>query len=163
MLIQEFEKEQIKKLSTYKKDKSFNFEVGDSVKVHYKITEGKTTRIQVFEGIVIAKSRAKTNLNATITVRKISSGIGVERTFHIHSPLVAKIEVTKKGDVRRGKLYFLRNLKGKAARIKEKLNFDNSSSSSEQKTEEIVEENNNVEPEVKDVAVELAEDKSTQE
>jgi large subunit ribosomal protein L19 len=123
MLLEEFEKSQRQKLSTEKKSKHLNFKAGDSVKVHYKITEGKTTRIQIFEGVVIARSKSLDNLNATFTVRKISNGVGVERTFQIHSPLLDDVIVTKKGDVRRGKLYFLRNLRGKASRIKEKLVF----------------------------------------
>jgi len=123
MLLEEFEKSQLQKLSTEKKSKHLNFKTGDNVKVYYKITEGKTTRIQIFEGVVIAKSKSANNLNATFTVRKISNGIGVERTFQIHSPLLDDVVVTKKGDVRRGKLYFLRKLRGKASRIKEKLVF----------------------------------------
>ena len=83
--------------------------------------EGDSSRIQIFEGVIIAKERQKNNFNSTITVRKISQNIGVERKFLIHSPLVEKIEITKKGVVRRGKLYYLRNLKGKSARIKEKI------------------------------------------
>ncbi len=100
-----------------------NFKSGDTVSVKYKITEGETTRIQAFNGIVIARTKSKSNYNATFTVRKISSGVGVERKFNLYSPLIAGIEVLKQGDVRRAKLYFLRNLTGKASRIKEKLDF----------------------------------------
>lgn len=100
-----------------------NFKVGDTVKVKYKITEGTTTRIQIFMGVVIARSKSFTNYNATFTVRKISSGVGVERKFMLYSPLIAGIELTKQGVVRRAKLYYLRNLTGKASRIKEKLDF----------------------------------------
>ena len=88
------------------------FHVGDNVKVHYRITEGNRERIQVFQGDVIRRE--------TFTVRKISFSIGVERTFPVHSPKIEKIEVTRKGDVRRAKLYYLRNKVGKAAKIKEK-------------------------------------------
>ena len=94
------------------------FHVGDNVKVHYRITEGNRERIQVFEGDVIR--RQGESVRETFTVRKISFSIGVERTFPVHSPKIEKIEVTRKGDVRRAKLYYLRNKVGKAAKIKEK-------------------------------------------
>ena len=94
------------------------FHVGDNVKVHYRITEGNRERIQVFQGDVIR--RQGESVRETITVRKISFSIGVERTFPVHSPKIEKIEVTRKGDVRRAKLYYLRNKVGKAAKIKEK-------------------------------------------
>ena len=94
------------------------FHVGDNVKVHYRITEGNRERIQVFQGDVIR--RQGESVRATFTVRKISFSIGVERTFPVHSPKIEKIEVTRKGDVRRAKLYYLRNKVGKAAKIKEK-------------------------------------------
>ncbi|MBW2673985.1 MAG: 50S ribosomal protein L19 [Deltaproteobacteria bacterium] len=93
------------------------FKPGDTVKVHVKIVEGQKERIQVFQGSVIRK-RAGQN-RATFTVRKISSGVGVERTFPLHSPIIDKIEVVMRGRVRRSRLYFLRDLKGKKARIKE--------------------------------------------
>jgi len=93
------------------------FKPGDTVKVHVKIVEGQKERIQIFQGSVIRK-RAGQN-RATFTVRKISSGVGVERTFPIHSPIIDKIEVVMKGRVRRSRLYYLRDLKGKKARIKE--------------------------------------------
>ncbi|MEA3487084.1 MAG: 50S ribosomal protein L19 [Thermodesulfobacteriota bacterium] len=93
------------------------FKPGDTVKVHVKIIEGQKERIQVFQGSVIRK-RAGQN-RATFTVRKISSGIGVERTFPVHSPIIDKIEVVMRGRVRRSRLYYLRELKGKKARIKE--------------------------------------------
>ena len=92
--------------------------VGDNVKVHYRITEGNRERIQVFQGDVIR--RQGESVRETFTVRKISFSIGVERTFPVHSPKIEKIEVTRKGDVRRAKLYYLRNKVGKAAKIKEK-------------------------------------------
>lgn len=94
------------------------FHVGDNVKVHYRITEGNRERIQVFQGDVIR--RQGESVRETFIVRKISFSIGVERTFPVHSPKIEKIEVTRKGDVRRAKLYYLRNKVGKAAKIKEK-------------------------------------------
>ena len=94
------------------------FHVGDNVKDHYRITEGNRERIQVFQGDVIR--RQGESVRETFTVRKISFSIGVERTFPVHSPKIEKIEVTRKGDVRRAKLYYLRNKVGKAAKIKEK-------------------------------------------
>ena len=94
------------------------FHVGDNVKVHYRITEGNRERIQVFQGDVIR--RQGESVRETFTVRKISFSIGVERTFPVHSPKIEKIEVTRKGDVRRAKLYYLRNKVGKAAKIEEK-------------------------------------------
>jgi large subunit ribosomal protein L19 len=92
------------------------FKPGDTVRVHAKIIEGDKERIQVFEGVVI--SRANSGNRASFTVRKISYGVGVERVFPLHSPRIDKIEVTTIGHVRRAKLYYLRNLSGKAARIK---------------------------------------------
>ncbi|MEJ6348551.1 MULTISPECIES: 50S ribosomal protein L19 [Holzapfeliella] len=95
-----------------------DFRAGDTVRVHAKVVEGTRERIQIFEGVVI--KRRGTGVSASYTVRKISSGVGVERTFPLHTPRVAKIEVTRQGRVRRAKLYYLRNLRGKAARIPEK-------------------------------------------
>jgi len=95
-----------------------SFREGDTVRVHARIREGDKERIQVFEGIVIRKRKGKTG--ATFTVRKVSYGIGVERIFPLHSPLIDKIEVVTRGKVRRSRLYYLRGLRGKAARIKEK-------------------------------------------
>jgi len=94
------------------------FGPGDTLRVHAKIVEGNRERIQVFEGVVIG--RQGTGVRETFTVRRISYGIGVERMFPVHSPRIAKIEVVRRGIVRRAKLYYLRNLTGKAARIKEK-------------------------------------------
>ena len=96
-----------------------DFNIGDTVKVSVKIKEGDKERIQIFQGTVIKRQNA--GLNETFTVRKISSGVGVERTFPVHSPKVAKIEVTRQGKVRRAKLYYLRDRVGKAAKTKEKL------------------------------------------
>jgi large subunit ribosomal protein L19 len=95
------------------------FGAGDTVVVQVKVKEGDRERLQAFEGVVIAKRNR--GLNSSFTVRKISQGEGVERVFQTHSPTVAEIEVKRRGDVRRAKLYYLRDLQGKAARIKEKL------------------------------------------
>jgi large subunit ribosomal protein L19 len=93
------------------------FKTGDTVKVHVKIIEGQKQRIQAFEGIVIRKRKG--NSRANFTVRKISYGVGVERTFPLHSPIIDQIEVISKGKVRRSRLYFLRDLRGKKAKIKD--------------------------------------------
>jgi len=95
-----------------------NFIPGDTVKVHTKIKEGEKERIQIFEGVVIGKRKGLSN--ASFTVRKISYGVGVERIFHLHSPMIDKIEVVTHGRVRRSKIYYLRTLRGKAARIRER-------------------------------------------
>jgi large subunit ribosomal protein L19 len=95
-----------------------DFRAGDTVKVHVNIIEGSRSRIQVFQGIVIRKSGH--GIRETFTVRKISFQVGVERTFPIHSPVIDKIELETRGDVRRAKLYYLRKLRGKAAKIREK-------------------------------------------
>ena len=95
-----------------------DFGPGDSVKVHVKIKEGEKERIQVFQGVVISKRKGTTN--ASFTVRKVSYGVGVERVFPLHSPVLDKIEVVTRGRVRRAKIYYLRKLRGRAARIKEK-------------------------------------------
>ncbi len=110
-IIEAFEKEQMR---TDVPD----FRPGDTVKVHAKIREGEKERIQVFQGVVIRKRKG--NIGATFTVRKVSYGIGVERVFPLHSPVIDKIEVGTRGKVRRARLYYLRNLRGKAARLKEK-------------------------------------------
>jgi large subunit ribosomal protein L19 len=95
-----------------------NFIPGDTVKVHVKIKEGEKERIQAFQGVVISKRKGTTG--ATFTVRKVSYGVGVERIFPIHSPAIDRVEIITRGRVRRGKLYYLRNLRGKAARIRER-------------------------------------------
>ena len=94
------------------------FRAGDTVRVHVKVVEGTRERIQIFEGLVI--NRKNGGVRETFTVRRIASGVGVERTFPLHSPRLAKIELMRRGIVRRAKLYYLRNLTGKAARIREK-------------------------------------------
>ena len=95
-----------------------DFRAGDTVKVYVKVVEGTRERVQLFEGVVI--SRSGSGIREMFTVRRISYGIGVERTFPVHSPRLDRIEVARKGVVRRGKLYYLRNLTGKAARIRER-------------------------------------------
>ena len=95
-----------------------DFRPGDSVKVHIRIIEGNKERVQIFEGVVIRRRRG--NMGATFTVRKISHGVGVEKTFALHSPRLEKVEILSRGKVRRSRLYYLRGLRGKAARIKAK-------------------------------------------
>lgn len=95
-----------------------HFAAGDTVKVHVKIKEGEKERIQVYQGVVVSKRKGTTN--ATFTVRKVSYGVGVERIFPLHSPVIDQIEVVARGRVRRSKIYYLRKLRGKAARIRER-------------------------------------------
>ncbi len=121
--ILEFAKEQAKKIKEKREVQISSFKVGDTVSVKYKINEGGNTRVQAFNGVVIAKTKDDSNYAATFTVRKISSGVGVERKFPLYSPLLAGVEILKQGVVRRSKLYYLRSLTGKASRIKEKLDF----------------------------------------
>ena len=98
-----------------------DFKSGDTVKVHFRVIEGQRQRVQVFEGIVI--KRQGSTSRETFTVRKQSFGVGVERTFPVHSPVIDHIELVSRGDVRRAKLYYLRGLRGKAAKIREKRDF----------------------------------------
>lgn len=112
-IIQELENEQLKKDLP-------KFSPGDTVVVQVRVIEGERERLQAYEGVVVGISNR--GLNSSFTVRKISHGVGVERTFQTHSPQVASVAVKRRGDVRQAKLYYLRNLAGKAARIKEKLN-----------------------------------------
>ena len=109
-LIKAIEAEQIK-------DTISDFRIGDTVKVHYKIVEGTTERVQVYEGLVIAIKNASSR--KTVTVRKISYGVGVERIFPVNSPKIEKIEVVRRGRIRRAKLYYIRDRVGKAAKVKE--------------------------------------------
>ena len=95
-----------------------DFRPGDTVKVHVRVVEGNRSRIQVFQGVIIRRQGG--GIRETFTVRKVSFGVGVERTFPVHTPVVERIEVVTRGDVRRAKLYYLRELRGKAAKIKEK-------------------------------------------
>ena len=101
-----------------KRDDVPQFRAGDTVKVHVKVVEGSRSRIQIFQGVVIRIQGA--GIGRTFTVRKVSFGVGVERTFPLHSPIFEQIEIVTRGDVRRAKLYYLRNLRGKAAKIKER-------------------------------------------
>ena len=94
------------------------FRPGDTVKVHVRVVEGNRSRIQIFQGVIIRRQGG--GVRETFTVRKVSFGVGVERTFPLHTPVIEKIEVASRGDVRRAKLYYLRNLRGKAARIRER-------------------------------------------
>ena len=116
-LIQQLEQEEIARVSAGKTIPAFA--PGDTVVVQVKVKEGNRERLQAYEGVVIAKRNR--GLNSAFTVRKISSGEGVERTFQSYSPLVVSVEVKRRGDVRRAKLYYLRERSGKSARIKEKL------------------------------------------
>lgn len=118
-LIQQLEQEEIARLSEGRSIPEFA--PGDTVVVQVKVKEGNRERLQAYEGVVIAKRNR--GLNSSFIVRKISSGEGVERTFQTYSPLIGGIEVKRRGDVRRAKLYYLRDRSGKSARIKEKLNY----------------------------------------
>lgn len=109
-LIQTIENEQVK-------PDIENFQIGDTVKVHFSIVEGRTERVQIFEGLVIAKNNG--GVRRSFTVRKVSYGVGVERVFPLHSPRIQKIEVSRRGRVRRAKLYYIRNRVGKAAKVPE--------------------------------------------
>jgi large subunit ribosomal protein L19 len=114
-IVQQIEQEEIARLARKVPD----FAPGDTVVVNVNVKEGERKRVQAYEGVVIAKKNR--GINSSFTVRKISSGEGVERTFQTYSPLIASVEVKRKGDVRRAKLYYLRSRSGKSARIKEKL------------------------------------------
>jgi large subunit ribosomal protein L19 len=111
-IIEELEREQMR-------SELFSFAPGDTVSVQVRVREGSRERLQAFEGVVIG--RRNRGLNSAFTVRKISHGVGVERTFQLHSPLIADVEVKRRGDVRQAKLYYLRQRTGKSARIKEKV------------------------------------------
>ena len=101
-----------------KRDDLPAFRAGDSLKVHVRVVEGNRSRVQVFQGVCIRVQGS--GIGRTFTVRKVSFGVGVERTFPLHTPIIDKVEVVTRGDVRRAKLYYLRNLRGKAAKIKER-------------------------------------------
>jgi len=111
-LIKSLEAEQLK-------DDRDGFRIGDTVKVHFSIVEGRTERVQVYEGLVIA--RKNSGIRQTFTVRKLSYGVGVERVFPVHSPRIQKIEVTRRGRVRRSKLYYIRDRVGKRAKVAERI------------------------------------------
>ena len=100
-----------------------NFRSGDEIKVHVRVIEGSKSRIQVFQGVVIR--RQGSGVRETFTIRKLSYGVGVERTFPVHTPVIEKFEMVRRGDVRRAKLYYLRDLRGKAAKIKERRGANN--------------------------------------
>ncbi len=104
--------------AAYLRDDIPDFSPGDTVRVHVRVVEGNRQRLQVFEGIVIARNGG--GVRASFTVRKISAGVGVERIFPVHAPIIDRLEVVRRGDVRRAKLYYLRDRIGKAARVKEK-------------------------------------------
>ncbi|MFL2675228.1 MAG: 50S ribosomal protein L19 [alpha proteobacterium MED-G10] len=122
--LEKYEKSQLKNLTSNKSYPEFN--AGDTIKVHLKIKEGEKERVQVFEGVCIAKKKA--GLNSAFTVRKISYGEGIERVIPLFSPQISKIELVKSGDVRRSKLYYLRKRSGKSARISEKNVFSKTDS-----------------------------------
>tara|TARA_E500000178_G_scaffold96082_1_gene95081 strand:- start:5818 stop:6297 length:480 start_codon:yes stop_codon:yes gene_type:complete len=122
--LEKYEKSQLKNLTSNKSYPEFN--AGDTIKVHLKIKEGEKERVQVFEGVCIAKKNA--GLNSAFTVRKISYGEGIERVIPLFSPQISKIELVKSGDVRRSKLYYLRKRSGKSARISEKNVFSKTDS-----------------------------------
>ncbi|MBU6494372.1 MAG: 50S ribosomal protein L19 [Burkholderiales bacterium] len=126
-LIEQLEKEEIVRLTANKSIPEFA--PGDTVVVNVSVVEGNRKRVQAYEGVVIAKRNR--GLNSSFIVRKISSGEGVERTFQTYSPLLASIEVKRRGDVRRAKLYYLRDRSGKSARIKEKLAFKSKKTTAE--------------------------------
>ena len=133
-----------------------DFRSGDTVAVHYKIKEGERERIQVFEGVVIAKKNG--GARETFIVRKISYGVGVERIFPLHSPLIDKIEVKRQGKVRRAKLYYLRGLSKKASRIKERTRLEHVASEAE-----TVDKANNVTPEPEPEVIEQVNNTEVQE
>ena len=135
-LLQQFEENQIKALTENKTIPAF--QAGDTLRVKVKIVEGKNERLQAFEGLCIA--RRNKSINSSFTVRKISSGEGVERVFPLYSPMLDSIEVVRRGVVRRAKLYYMRELTGKAARITEKRQFNTKKSKSESKKKEAIAE-----------------------
>jgi len=131
-LIQQLEQEEISRLTT---DRTIpEFAPGDTVVVQVKVKEGNRERLQAYEGVVISKRNR--GLNSSFIVRKISSGEGVERTFQTYSPLIGSIQVKRRGDVRRAKLYYLRQRSGKSARIKEKLNYKSIAQKNQQQQQE---------------------------
>ena len=138
--LENFEKDHVQQLMSGKTYPKFN--AGDTLKVHLKVKEGEKERIQVFEGVCIAKKNA--GINSSFTVRKISYGEGIERVLPYYSPQISKIEVVKKGDVRRSKLYYLRGRSGKSARITEKTSFNNNDNLKKNNTDVGIEKNINV-------------------
>ena len=136
-ILENFEKDHIQQLMSGKTYPKFN--AGDTLKVHLKVKEGEKERIQVFEGVCIAKKNA--GVNSSFTVRKISYGEGIERVLPYYSPQISKIEIVKKGDVRRSKLYYLRGRSGKSARITEKTSFNNNDNLKKNNTDVGMEKN----------------------
>ena len=118
-LLQKIEQQNLEKLKEI--TKVVDFSIGDTVRVHYKVVEGTRERIQAYEGVCIARRNA--GINSSFTVRKISYGEGVERVFPLYSPRIESVECVRRGEVRRAKLYYLRNLRGKAARITERTDY----------------------------------------
>ena len=156
-IIDEIEKEQIKEISQKRNVPEFG--PGDTLKIHLKVLEGNRERIQVFEGVCIARSNK--GLNSSFTVRKISNGEGVERVFPVYSPLIEKFEVVRRGDVRRSKLYYLRDRSGKKARISERR-VDKVITENLEKTVSIKEEDSSEEAESMEKA-KSAEEANTEE
>ena len=136
-ILENFEKDHIEQLMSGKTYPKFN--AGDTLKVHLKVKEGEKERIQVFEGVCIAKKNA--GVNSSFTVRKISYGEGIERVLPYYSPQISKIEIVKKGEVRRSKLYYLRGRSGKSARITEKTSFNNNDNLKKNNTDVGMEKN----------------------
>ena len=136
--LEKYEKSQLKNLTSNKSYPEFN--AGDTIKVHLKIKEGEKERVQVFEGVCIAKKNA--GLNSAFTVRKISYGEGIERVIPLFSPQISKIELVKSGDVRRSKLYYLRERSGKSARISEKNVFNKIDSKGNDSSEKVNKKDN---------------------
>ena len=122
-IIKNFNKQQLEKIKSQRDIKKFeiNFNSGDTITVGYKIKEGSVERVQAFIGTVIAVFKSKNNFSCSFIARKMSNGIGVERRFFLYSPMISYIKINKNGIVRRSKLYYLRNLTGKASKIKERI------------------------------------------
>ena len=137
-ILENYEKSQLKNLTSNKSYPDFN--AGDTIKVHLKIKEGEKERVQVFEGVCITKKNA--GLNSAFTVRKISYGEGIERVIPLFSPQISKIELVKSGDVRRSKLYYLRERSGKSARISEKNVFNKIDSKGNDSSEKVNKKDN---------------------
>jgi|TARA_B100000287_G_C20646700_1_gene785391 large subunit ribosomal protein L19 len=131
-ILEKYEKNQIEQLMIEKSHPKFN--PGDTLKVHLKVKEGEKERIQVFEGVCIAKKNA--GINSSFTIRKISYGEGIERVLPLFSPQINKIELSKQGNVRRSKLYYLRSRSGKSARISEKNTFSNDAEKNNEKVKQ---------------------------
>ena len=129
-----------------------NFRSGDEIKVHVRVIEGSKSRIQVFQGVVIRRQGA--GVRETFTIRKLSYGVGVERTFQVHTPVIEKFEMVRRGDVRRAKLYYLRDLRGKAAKIKERRGANNEFIVEDVIVEEVIEQEVIAEVAVEEAVVE---------